>query len=642
MDNVDILETPLQLLNRSVTMNEFFPSALGTVIVTTRDRRVGERLAVRGKTIIVSMMEMVECRQLLDSYLPSSQTHKESDQEDLINILDYLPLGITQAAAYITEKCISIGEYLSMFSNGDEDMEKLLSECISDDRRGDQDCHSIFKTWKLSFDQIVKQNPRAADTLSLMSTLDRQEIPPTIIMKTEESLADFLDAMAMLQNFSLVSKSTNGDNYGMHRLVQLSTQAWLRVQGTTIKWRREALYNLASEFPSGDFETWSTCEALLPHVWVILPIRMDGDSCLLKRAKLLSKLAYFDYKQGRNANGISKSQEGYDTFVKLESKDCLEALSCLALNALCNMNEGNLLVAESLFRNIDFSYQNIYVFDHPKRLNVMGNLAWVLYRLSRYQEAEELYRRVCFSQEQVLGLRDSDTLESMNNLGLVLLAQNNETEAEELLRRTLAIREDLFGPDHMVTIQNQGFLALGLNKLGRHKEAEHFYRLAMVSCEKFLGVDHPLTLSVTQDLAICLDDQHKSQEAEQLARRVLPLIEKAWGTDHYTTNAGKYNLAGYLAAQQQFEEAAELLHTLWAMNEHVKEHEDPNWKRLMIKAEQGLAYCKKQISSGNKNTRYNHRAFNQDIPETSSPTRNRGLSSLFARISSGPSKSPRK
>ena len=267
MDDIKFLETPLQLQNSSVRINEFISrSALGAILVTTRDKVIGERLAVRGRTVEVSTMAMKEARQLLNFRLSTLPTTEASDREDLIKELDYLPLGITQATAYIIEKCITVKQYLSIFHDGDEEMQELLSENISDDRRIDQQSHSVFRTWKLSYDQITKQNPRAAEMLSLMSMLDRQEIPSSIIKKDGESTRVFLNAVALLQNFSLVSKSASGKNYGMHRLVQFSTQAWLKVQGAAFKWKSEALFILASKFPSGEFETWRACESLLPHV----------------------------------------------------------------------------------------------------------------------------------------------------------------------------------------------------------------------------------------------------------------------------------------------------------------------------------------------------------------------------------------
>ena len=256
LDNLDDVQLLDESLPSSVTQNtlyQYFPRVTdGAIIVTTRDNRVGERLAVRGKTTVVSTMAMTESVQLLRSYTVSSMNVATDNLERLVEALDRLPLAITQAAAYITEQVITVEEYVSMLQDGDEDMQELLSESLCDDRRTDRESNSVIKTWKLSFDQITKQNPRAAQMLSLMAMFGRQGIPSTLLKHKDEPKRVFIQALAVLQNFSLVTKGRQADTYDMHRLIQLSTQAWLEVQKSTTIWRHEALHIMVAQFFNGN------------------------------------------------------------------------------------------------------------------------------------------------------------------------------------------------------------------------------------------------------------------------------------------------------------------------------------------------------------------------------------------------------
>ena len=121
-----------------------------------------------------------------------------------------------------------------MLLDGDEDMQELLSKGLSDNRRTDQKSNSIIKNWKLSSVQITKQNTQAAELLLSMAIFDRQGIPSKLLTHREEPKLVFIEVSTTLQKFSLITKGGHTNTYEMHRLIQLSTQAWLEVQSTTV------------------------------------------------------------------------------------------------------------------------------------------------------------------------------------------------------------------------------------------------------------------------------------------------------------------------------------------------------------------------------------------------------------------------
>src|SRR5437762_11590162 len=108
---------------------------------------------------------------LLCSKLSRDSNCTEADAAILVKMLDYLPLAITQAAAFISENYCTIGDYLEMLQASGSNQIKLLSKDLYDPRRYTDALSSVVRTWKLSYDQVRTQNPRAAEMLALMDVL---------------------------------------------------------------------------------------------------------------------------------------------------------------------------------------------------------------------------------------------------------------------------------------------------------------------------------------------------------------------------------------------------------------------------------------------------------------------------------------
>src|SRR5436190_23859919 len=131
-------------------------------------------------------------------------------------------------------------------------MEILSIELV--DLRDHQVPNSVISTWKLSYDQIRKQNPRAAELLSIISVFDRQSVPEFILRKKNDSVVNFWMALRTLKAFALITANVEGKSFEMHRLVQLSIKKWLETNGEMERWKGEALQLLSLSFPNGEHE----------------------------------------------------------------------------------------------------------------------------------------------------------------------------------------------------------------------------------------------------------------------------------------------------------------------------------------------------------------------------------------------------
>lgn len=114
----------------------------------------------------------------------------DSDEvPELAAALEYMPLAMVQAAAYILQRAprCSVRKYLEEFRTGDREKTTLLDHDAGQLRRDHEAKNAIIITWQISFDHIQRVRPSAAGLLSLMSLFDRQGIPEELIHYQEDA-----------------------------------------------------------------------------------------------------------------------------------------------------------------------------------------------------------------------------------------------------------------------------------------------------------------------------------------------------------------------------------------------------------------------------------------------------------------------
>jgi tetratricopeptide (TPR) repeat protein len=193
--------------------------------------------------------------------------------------------------------------------------------------------------------------------------------------------------------------------------------------------------------------------------------------------------------------------------------------------------------------------------EHPDTLTSMSNLALVLGRQGKYEDAEMRNRQTLARREKVLGYEHPDTVTSMSNLASVLGGQGKYKEAEAMNRQTLARYEELLGPAHPFTLTSTSNLAVVLGSQGKYEEAEAMNRQTLARREKVLGLEHPDTLTSMSNLAFVLGSQGKYEHAEAVNRKTLARREKVLGLEHPDTLLSVYCLAYLLAKQYRVDES---------------------------------------------------------------------------------------
>ncbi|KAJ4179577.1 hypothetical protein NW767_014589 [Fusarium falciforme] len=251
-------------------------SCHGSIVVTSRSMDVAERLVGgRSNLVVIPAMEGDEACQLLRGKL--GLNHDNGSAADLVRVLDYMPLAITQAAAFINRRAprMSISRYLDEFRRSDKKRANLLNRDAGDLRRDESASNSIVTTWQITFDQIRRERPSAADLLSFMSFFNPQGIPEHVLrayirdqLKGGED--DFEEDLETLRGYLLVAVIADRESFEMHALVQFYTRVWLSSSCDTQRWEGKFLKVMSELYPSGEYKNWAICQCLDPHVEVVV------------------------------------------------------------------------------------------------------------------------------------------------------------------------------------------------------------------------------------------------------------------------------------------------------------------------------------------------------------------------------------
>jgi tetratricopeptide (TPR) repeat protein len=495
----------------------------GSILFTTRDSKMAARLTRGNQNIYLAKLGATEAGEMLRRRIAKKHLiGDETTVDELLEKLDCLPLAITQATAFINTNEVTVARYLRLFQ--DTSAAEIFSKKFYDNSRYDSESHvdydgmdsTIARTWHISFEQMRKQDPLAAEYLSFMACIDRINIPESIL-PPEHSGLDQLESIGTLIGYAFITRQQQAygtgteDLYDMHRLVHMASVLWLDGHKERAPWSSKALDRLIDIVPNEGHEGREVWILYLPHAIYVA----DHDPTMTDplKAAILNRV-------GR-----------------------------------CQATLGQHSVAEATHRRAFSLKLNSLGEDHPQTLATMNEIGQALSDQGKYAAAEEIHRKTLKKRHAVLGDNDRWTLVSMNNLAAVLRYQGKYDDSESMYRKTLELQKRLLEPGHQDILASTGNLALVLHDKRKNHEAEKLYREALEGRIKQHGREHPITMSIVSNLASVLSSQGKKPEAISLTREALKYEEVALGHDHPSTLISLNNLATFLNAKGTYDES---------------------------------------------------------------------------------------
>jgi predicted component of type VI protein secretion system/UDP-2,3-diacylglucosamine pyrophosphatase LpxH len=599
LDNVDdarfLVDVPVAQRDEAANsrsapkpLRSYIPySERGSVLVTTRNRDAALKLVEKGCMISVKPMNKVEASALFRKKLKEDEDCVGIDE--LTAALEYMPLAIVQAAAYIARKAprCSVQQYLADFQRSDRQRTTLLDSEAGQLRRDYEAKNSIIITWQISFDYIRETRPSAAGLLSLMSFFDRQGIPEELFRaqpgeepaqqeqdergserqawededSTSQSSAGddgFEGDVQTLRDYSFISANTDRASFKMHGLVQLATREWLRVHYELEQWKQRFISNLCAAFPMGNYENWAVCKGLFVHAKSAAEQRPEREDSLREWASLLYKAAWYALRTGSWVEAEAMSLQSVKTRKKILGPEHEETLWSMAIVGEAYRIKGRWKEAEALFVQVMEIRKTKLGADHPYTLTSMANLASTYRNQGRWDEAEALEVQVIETRKTKLGADHPDTLTSMANLASTYRNQGRWDEAEALDVQVMETSKTKLGADHPNTLISMNNLASTYWNQGRWDEAEALDVQVMETSKTKLGADHLDTLNSMANLGVTYSVQGKEDKAELLKMQVMETCKTKLGADHPLTLTNMANLASTYRNQDRWDEAEAL------------------------------------------------------------------------------------
>ena len=451
VDNADDMQ--IMFGENSDGIDRYLPRKEGTrLLLTTRSTEVA--LAVTEyddrRVVELSQMSSEECRDFWDKLKPGDSPENIAAVPDLFRELTYLPLAISQAAAYMKVKRISVTIYLSLLQARGDNMVGLLSREFHDTTRYKESTHAVARTWLVSFDQIRATDEAAARLLSFLSQIEPRAIPRDIlpVNGTEE----LISATGTLSGYAFLEQHAGGERFDMHRLVHLAAQVWVTDQKNKEKAREAAMAHLEKIFPTDEWENREKWRSYMPHALAVL--RLDG--------------VYAGW-----------TEEG--------RKLSLGAAKCIR-------QDGQLREAVSLLEYTTMLEATLLEEEDPDRLCSQHHLAWIYTENGQAKEAISLLEHVIAVQARILGQEHPDRLASQHELAGAYTKNDQVKKAITLLEHVVAVRTRTLSQEHPDRLASQHELARVYALDGQAERALPIIKHVVDVEASLLGKDDPSRL----------------------------------------------------------------------------------------------------------------------------------------------------
>ncbi|RTE82224.1 hypothetical protein BHE90_003211 [Fusarium euwallaceae] len=246
VDNVDEMDLVRVEGEHSFSIDEQLPqSPAGRILFTTRSNEVA--LAVSDEEPLkLGEMEPEEALKFLEKSITSKVLLANHFLvSELLEELTYLPLAIAQAAAYLNRNKVTITRYLELLRGTEKEMTSLLSREFPDRTRYSGSKNAVATTWLVSFDQILANDPMAANILRFISRIEPKDIPLSILPRGE-SEEELTYSVGTLCAYTFLVPREDQEVYDMHSLVHLATRIWVQKSGLASEITMNAYKHLAA------------------------------------------------------------------------------------------------------------------------------------------------------------------------------------------------------------------------------------------------------------------------------------------------------------------------------------------------------------------------------------------------------------
>ncbi|WP_410543514.1 tetratricopeptide repeat protein [Wolbachia endosymbiont of Aedes albopictus] len=600
-------------LNKFLPLHDLLPDGNRPYILITSRNQEWERGI---EVINLNELKSEEAIEFVKRGLSIEDESQDKEIKALVEKLQYFPLAIQQAIAYIADQRITgefdIDDYLNEYEKKTKDL--LNYEAF---KGIDNDyAKTTFTTWKITIDKIASYRENgelALRILNIISYLAPEKISREVFKGlTGSNEEELRSAVRLLIKYSMVNGEQKQSVLSTHTLVQEVTRIGLEEEGKSEEVMEETFALLRASFPYGSnkLEDYLKKRELLPHLeaflshidnWLkknpedkqkmekgclesLLIWMSDGYFSLVnpKRQKELLErvLPILENHYGEDHFEVAKRLVNLSTsYVALGdyegAKELLERalrigkqdyeedhfqLARILVNLSINYRAlGDYQSAKDLLERTFPTLEKHYGENHLLLAQVLVNLSITYGSLGDYEGAKKLIERVLSILGDNYGEEHFESAKILINLSISYEGLGDYQTAKGLLERALPILENYYGENHFQVAIARARKGINYMALGDYGRAEKLLEKALPILEDHYGADHFEVAKALVKLSVVYRDSVDYQGAKELLERALPILEKHYGEDHFEIGMILESLGTDCLALGDYEEAKELL-----------------------------------------------------------------------------------
>lgn len=495
-DERDVLKTSSNdLKSVGISLAAYLPvSPKGSVIVTSRSVEAVSVLVDYADIVHLGAMSKFAAKALLRKRLGILSTDAtDAELSALVHELNYMPLAISQAAAFIWQRhehdpLATLQGYLEVLKSNDQACADLLQYSMHDVRRTLHDSNSILRTWYTSFDQMRRSYSSAGELLSLMSLCDRQSIPYDLLeefyaLKMEPTPIALPAFVSALSTFSMYLIR------GIRMLLPFSLLWLTSLAGSRTSWcsTASAKTSRAAHRPRIEYQNGmrQAARSELPYkgnpiqddiailkAYQFIDSSQNGRTYTMHRLVQVSTRTWLEKRhelvrwQSDYLRSLRRKfpKDTSDTpslwHVRLTLLPHVEALLDLTLDnkpldellaslmydaSRAALKLGRFQMAERMARNAAMIFRENGSMNNPEALLKESWLGEVLSRMGEHKDAEKIVRKILEQEQKPLGKSHINVLRDKLRLARILI--NSDSIADPKARiEVRRIYEDVLYP----------------------------------------------------------------------------------------------------------------------------------------------------------------------------------------------------
>jgi hypothetical protein len=491
----------------------------GRTIITTR--RTDAALLGDGHAMIqVGVFSPAESNAFLQKRLAG---HPDlADDLDGVSVdLGRLPLGLSQAAAFMIDRRMSCSEYRHAFAARDRHLAELFPEA---DALPDQHAHTVAVTWSLSVEAADQLTPvgLALPLLELASVLDSNGIPASVFTTT--AACNWIGHARHKRNANRQPSyqiDPEAAYQGLHCLRRLSL---LSLENETVRVHR--LVQRAAR-------DGLTREQINDHVWAAADAIVEAwpeneaDSRLAQIFRANAGIL-----DAHDTEGLWQPERHQ---IHRRLADSLD-------------ESGNLTAAVSAYVRLRDAAPDRWVPGYRDNLHARYNIARLRGKSGEPGRAVEEFEQLLSDEIRLLGRDHPETLTTRASLAVWRGRAGDHTRAAMELEHLVEDATRVLGPEHPSTLRARGNLATLQAKM--EKGVKPLADLEQLLAEQTVALEpnHRYTLDLRYVIADLRGERGENQRAIADLKQVILDYERIHGADHPSTLEARRSMAQQMCA----------------------------------------------------------------------------------------------